>query len=45
MSTLPSRQCEKPDAAVVKISAVCTLALATAGGMPSEISAVEQVTP
>jgi hypothetical protein len=33
-STLPKRQCEKPEMPVVNTSAACTLALAVAGGMP-----------
>ena len=33
--TLPNQACEAPEAQVVAISAVCTVALATAGGSPS----------
>ena len=33
-STLPKRQCEKPEMPVVKTSAAWTLALAVTGGMP-----------
>src|SRR2546423_5592646 len=44
-STLRCQMCEPADAAVVKISAVCTSALACAGGMPIESIAVVEMTP
>ena len=37
--------CEAADAPVVKISAVCTIALACAGGMPIDSIAVVEMTP
>src|SRR5215212_5704661 len=44
-STLPKRQCEIPDAAQVPISAMCTLAEASAGEIPTARSSVVEVTP
>jgi hypothetical protein len=44
-STLPNQACAAPDAAVVAISAVCTLALATTGGNPSDSSTDEDTSP
>ena len=44
-STLRCHRCEPADAPVVKISAVCTIALACAGGRPIESIAVVQITP
>ena len=44
-STLPRRQCEKPDAAVVPSSDRCTLADATAGAMPAPRRSEVVVTP
>jgi len=44
-STLPNRQCEVPDAAVVPTSAMCTLADANAGVMPTANNRLWEVTP
>ena len=44
-STLPKRQCEKPDTAVVPTSARWTEALAVAGLMPATSSNDVDVTP
>src|SRR5205085_5126158 len=44
-STLRCHRCEPADPAVVKISAVCTSALACAGGMPIDSIAVVEITP
>ena len=44
-STLRCQRCEPADAPVVKISAVCTIALACAGGMPIDSIAVVEITP
>jgi hypothetical protein len=43
--TLPNRQCDRPDAAVVPISARWTLAEDTAGENPLDSSTVLVVTP
>jgi len=43
--TFLSLRCESPDVSVVNISDVCTLALADAGGMPSESKTDVDVTP
>ena len=43
--TLPNRQCETPDIAQVPTSAMCTLAEARAGEMPTANSSVVDVTP
>jgi hypothetical protein len=45
LSTLPSRQCERPEANVVPISAKCTAALAETGVAPSKINNVVEVIP
>ena len=42
---LPSRQWARPEAPVVKVSAVCTAALAVAGGMPTLSSTEVEMTP
>src|SRR5918993_4489205 len=44
-STLPKRQCESPDTAHVPTSAMCTLADASAGEIPTARSSVVDVTP
>ena len=44
-STLRCHQCDAPDAAVVKISAICTMALACAGAVPKLSMTVVAVTP
>ena len=44
-STFPNRQCEAPDAAVVPTSAMCTLADASAGAMPTANNRLWDVTP
>ena len=44
-STLPKRQCETPDTAVVPSSARCTVAEATAGAVPTATSSVVEVRP
>src|SRR5215211_833477 len=44
-STLPKRQCEIPDTAQVPISAMCTLADASAGEIPAANNSVVEVTP
>jgi hypothetical protein len=42
---LPKAWCEIAEAPVVKHSAACTVALAVAGGTPSDSSSVVAVTP
>ena len=42
---LRCHQCDAPDAAVVKISAMWTMALACAGDVPNESMTVVAVTP
>lgn len=42
---LPNLKCDIPETKVVKTSEVWTLALAIAGGIPNEISKVDEVTP
>ena len=42
---LPNLKCAAPETRVVKISEVCTLALANSGGIPKEIRKEEEVTP
>jgi hypothetical protein len=44
-STLPKLECEIPDTAVVPISAMCTLADASAGAMPAATKTVVEETP
>jgi hypothetical protein len=44
-STLPNRQWETPDTAVVPSSARCTVADATAGAVPTATSSVVEVRP
>src|SRR4030042_6975465 len=43
--TLPNLKCDIPETKVVKSSEVWALALASAGGIPNEISKVDEVTP
>jgi hypothetical protein len=45
LSTLPSRQCESPDANVVPISAKWTAALADTGVAPNKTNSVVEVMP
>ena len=44
-STLPNPQCEIPGMSVVPVSAMWTLAEATAGAMPTVNNNVVEVTP
>ena len=44
-STLPNRQCARPDIRLVPISAKCTVADAAAGLVPMASSSVVDVTP
>src|ERR1051325_617624 len=44
-STLRCQMCEAAEPAVVKISAVCTIALACAGGIPIDSMAVVEIIP
>src|SRR5919202_6212774 len=44
-STLPKLECEIPETAVVPISAMCTLADASAGAIPAATNTVVEDTP